>query len=212
MKKQTLFTHPYVPNANPKIKQEMLEEIGMKSIDELFTVIPEELHYKERLNLPKALDEHRLKRHLDHVLSQNKSTEEMINFLGAGCWQHFVPAVCDEVNQRAEFLNDYAGKTYEDFGRWQALFEYQSLVGELVDMDIVNNPMYDWAQAAATSIRMAGRITGRTEYIIPRVLHPEKRIIIENYCSPDMTLIEVDYESDTGKLNKDELKSKLSTK
>jgi len=210
MTNKHLYSHPYIPNSHPNIKRQMLDEIGIDSIDELFKVIPEELHFNETLNLPKALDEFRLKRHVEAILEKNESADDMINFLGAGCWQHFVPAVCDEVNQRAEFLNDYAGKTYEDFGRWQSLFEYQSLVGELVDMDIVNNPMYDWAQAAATSIRMAGRITGRTEFIIPKAIHPEKLVIIKNYCAPHMTLIQVDYEKDSGQINLAELKSKLS--
>lgn len=210
MTNKNINTHPYIPNMDPKVQQVMLDEIGIKSTDELFEVIPEELHFKGKLNIPSALDEHRLRRHIETMLANNQSSNEMINFLGAGCWQHFVPAVCDEVNQRAEFLNDYAGKTYEDFGRWQALFEYQSLIGELVGMDFVNNPMYDWAQAAATSIRMAGRMTGRTEVLLPQTMSTEKFMIIKNYCSPDINCIQIKYEQETGKLNIKDLQAKVS--
>ncbi len=95
------------------------------------------------------------------LLGKNKSTREYLSFLGAGCWQHQVPAVCDEINSRGEFLTAYAGDPYEDHGRFQALFEYESMMGELLNMDVVNVPNYDGFQAAATALRMAGRITGR---------------------------------------------------
>ena len=84
-----------------------------------------------------------------------------LSFLGAGCCQHHVPAVCDEINGRGEFLTAYAGDPYEDHGRLQALFEYECMMGELLEMDVVNVPTYDGFQAAGTAMRMAARITGR---------------------------------------------------
>lgn len=160
----TKKVHPYIPNMVPKVKEEMLKVIGVENSMELYSCIPEELQLKEEMNIPKALTEYELRRHIEGLLKKNISTNDYINFLGAGCWQHFVPAVCDEINQRSEFLTAYAGEPYEDHGRFQSLFEYQSLLAELVDMDVVNVPTFDWGQAAATSIRMAARINERKKF------------------------------------------------
>ena len=77
---------------------------------------------------------------MEGLLARNRTARENLSFLGAGCAQHHVPAVCDEVNGRSEFLTAYAGEPYEDHGRFQALFEYQSMMGELLEMDVVNVP------------------------------------------------------------------------
>jgi len=210
MNKQKKTAHPYIPNTVPEVQEEMLKEIGAKTIDELFDGIPEELHYKKDMNIPKALSEYELRRYIEGILNKNINTKEYLNFLGAGCWNHYVPAVCDEVNQRAEFLTAYAGDPYEDHGRYQALFEYQSLMAELVDMDVVNVPTFDWAQAAATSIRMASRITGRKEVLLPKTIAPDRLKIIKNYCSPQIECILVDFEEDSGQINLNDLEDKLS--
>lgn len=101
--------HPYIPNMVPEVQTEMLKVIGAESIMELFSGIPEELQLKGDLKLPPALTEYELRRHIEGILNKNTSTKEYLNFLGAGCWQHFIPAVCDEINQRSEFLTAYAG-------------------------------------------------------------------------------------------------------
>jgi len=132
MKKEEKPAHPYIPNSAPKIKAKMLEEIGAKNVEELYGDIPESLRFKGKLNLPEAIpSEYALKRHVEGILAKNRSCQENISFLGAGCWPHYVPAVCDEISQRSEFLTAYAGEPYEDHGRFQALFEYESLMGEL---------------------------------------------------------------------------------
>jgi len=167
MKKRGKFTHPYIPNSVGEVQAAMLKEIGLNDIDQLYEDIPQALRFKGRMNLPPPLlSECTLRRHVNEVLSKNQNCQDNINFLGGGCWQHYVPAICDEINQRSEFLTAYAGEPYEDHGRFQALFEYQSLMAELVDMDVVNVPTYDWSQAASTSLRMASRITGRREVLI----------------------------------------------
>jgi glycine dehydrogenase subunit 1 len=138
--KQTRI-HPYIPNIVPEVQAQMLAEIGVKDIDELYADIPERLRFKGTMGLPQPLtSEYALKRHVDMILSQNKTCQEHISFLGGGCWQHYVPAICDEINHRSEFLTAYAGEPYEDHGRFQALFEYESMMGELLDMDVVNVP------------------------------------------------------------------------
>lgn len=202
--------HPYIPNMVPEVKQKMLDEIGVHSINELYSCIPEKLRFKGTMNIPKALNELELRRHIEGLLNKNLSTNEYLNFLGAGCWQHFIPAVCDEVNQRAEFLTAYAGEPYEDHGRFQALFEYQSLMAELVDMEVVNVPTFDWAQAAATSIRMASRITKRSKVLFANTVSPERKKIIINYGTPQLTFEDVNFNLNTGLMDLADLEEKLS--
>ena len=202
--------HPYIPNMVPEVKQKMLDEIGVHSINELYSCIPEKLRFKGTMNIPKALNELELRRHIEGLLNKNLSTNDYLNFLGAGCWQHFIPAVCDEVNQRAEFLTAYAGEPYEDHGRFQALFEYQSLMAELVDMEVVNVPTFDWAQAAATSIRMASRITKRSKVLFANTVSPERKKIIINYGTPQLTFEDVNFNLNTGLMDLADLEEKLS--
>ncbi|MED3804362.1 aminomethyl-transferring glycine dehydrogenase subunit GcvPA [Lysinibacillus xylanilyticus] len=202
--------HPYIPNMVPEVKQKMLDEIGVHSINELYSCIPEKLRFKGTMNIPKALNELELRRHIEGLLIKNLSTNEYLNFLGAGCWQHFIPAVCDEVNQRAEFLTAYAGEPYEDHGRFQALFEYQSLMAELVDMEVVNVPTFDWAQAAATSIRMASRITKRSKVLFANTVSPERKKIIINYGTPQLIFEDVNFNLNTGLMDLADLEEKLS--
>lgn len=208
--KNTNDVHPYIPNTVPSVKKEMLNIIGAKDIESLFEGIPDELIYKNKLNIPESMSELSLRRHVNRTLDKNQSTDDVISFLGGGCWEHFVPSVCDEVNQRAEFVTAYAGDEYEDHGRFQALFEYQSLMAELVDMDVVNVPTFDWPQAAATSIRMASRLKDRYEVLIPKTISPERLKIIQNYCSPHINCLLVDYCEKTGQLDLEDLKNKIS--
>lgn len=202
--------HPYIPNMVPEVQAEMLKVIGAESIMELYSCIPEELQLKENLQLPPALTEYELRRHIEGILNKNTSTKEYVNFLGAGCWQHFIPAVCDEINQRSEFLTAYAGEPYEDHGRFQALFEYQSLLAELVDMDVVNVPTFDWGQAAATSIRMAARITGRKKVLLAKTVAPERSKIIINYGTPKLEFEYVQFDTKSGAMDLEDLKTKLT--
>lgn len=206
-------SHPYIPNSVPEVQAEMLKELGLNSLEDLHLEVPEEIKLKENMNLPKAFgSEYELRRHVEGLLNKNKTCKEYINFLGAGCWQHYVPAICDEINSRGEFLTAYGGEPYNDHGRFQTLFEYQSLVAELVDMDVVNVPTMDGPQAAATSVRMASRITGRKEVLVPKLMDREKYLIMKNYCSPDMTLVEVEFNNETGQLDLEDLKNKISDK
>ncbi len=202
--------HPYIPNSVPEIKAQMMDEIGVESIEELYADIPESLRLKGMLNLPPPLSsEVALKRHMEEILSKNSTCAENISFLGAGCARHHVPAICNEINQRSEFLTAYAGEPYEDHGRFQVLFEYQSLMGELLDMDVVNVPTYDWSQAASTSVRMAARITGRKEILVSEVVSPERLMVIKNYCHPVVGLKMVKHCQRTGRMDIDDLKSKI---
>lgn len=203
--------HPYIPNSVPEIKRKMLQEIGVEDIEELYEDIPDFLRFKGKMNLPDPLvSEYDLKRHVEDILSKNITCQEFTSFLGGGCWQHYVPAICDEINQRSEFLTAYAGEPYEDHGRFHALFEYASMMGELLDMDVVNVPTYDWGQAASTALHMASRMTDRSEILVSATISPDRLLIIQNYCDPllKVKIIQTDYE--TGKIDLKDLEEKTS--
>lgn len=213
MNKKKNIIHPYIPNSVPEIKAKMLEEIGVEDIESLYEDIPESLRFRDEMNLPEPfLSEFALKKHVEKILAKNQTCKENLSFLGGDCWQHYVPAICDEINQRSEFLTAYAGEPYEDHGRFQALFEYASMMGDLLDMDVVNVPTYDWGQAASTSIRMAGRLTGRSEILIAESISPDRLSIIRNYCLPIVEINLINYNKETGKLDLDDLKTKISEK
>lgn len=202
--------HPYIPNSDPQIQAEMLKELGMSSLDELHHDIPDAIQLHRELDLPEAFDsEYALRRHVEGLLKKNTTCTDNLNFLGAGCWQHYVPALCDEINSRGEFLTGYGGEPYNELGRFQSLFEYASMVAELVGMDVVNVPTMDWAQAAATSARMAQRYTGRRQVLVPTILDPDKLNIMRNYCDPDVDFIQVACDK-RGLMDLNDLKEKLS--
>jgi glycine dehydrogenase subunit 1 len=181
--------HPYIPNSVPAAKQAMLAAVNAKSVEEFYADIPAHLRLQRPLNLPPPfLSEAELVRHVEGLLAKNTSTREALSFLGGGCYPHHVPAVCDEVNARSEFLTAYAGDPYEDHGRFQALFEYQSLMGELLNMDVVNVPNYDGFQASATALRMAARITHRQRVLIVGTIGKDKLSKIEDYLKPDILI------------------------
>ena len=162
----------------------MLADIGATDIEELYASIPEPLRLRRPLDLPPPFtSEAALVRHVEGLLARNRSTREALSFLGAGAYQHHVPAVCDEVNSRTEFLTAYAGDPYEDHGRFQALFEYESMMGELLTMDVVNVPVYDGFQAAATALLMTARITGRSRVVITRTIGADKLSKIRDYLA-----------------------------
>lgn len=213
MDKNQSIVYPYIPNSEPSIKKKMLDEIGVDSIEALYQEIPEELRLKGKMNLPEPfLSESDLVRHVEELLAKNKTCKDHLNFRGAGCYQHFIPAVCDEINGRSEFLTAYAGEPYDDHGRFQALFEYSSMMGELIEMDVVNVPIYDGFQAAATSIRMACRLTGRNEALICGAINPDKLSMITNYCLPDISISLIDFDRENGNVKFKALKQAISNK
>jgi glycine dehydrogenase subunit 1 len=205
--------YPYIPNSVPAVKKQMLEEIGAESTEDFFEDVPEKLRLKGTMNLPEPfLSEYALKRHVEGVLAKNKTAGEYLSFLGAGCWQHHVPAVCDDVNRRGEFLTAYAGEPYDDHGRFQTLFEYASMMGELLNMDVVNVPTYDGFQATATSLRMACRLTGRREVLVAKTISAGLLSKIRDYCKPAIEIKLIGYDPETGQLALNALKTEISDK
>jgi len=202
MKHGKSLVHPYIPNSVPAVQQEMLAAVQAASVDEFFEDIPPELLLEKDLQLPAPFpDEYSLQRHVEGLLAQNTSCTERLSFLGAGCYQRHVPAVCDEINMRGEFLTAYAGEPYDDHGRFQTLFEYCSMMGELLNMEVVNVPTYDGYQAAATALRMACRMTGRTKVLIGLAINPDKYSKISEYLEPDIDIDLAPFHSENGELD-----------
>ncbi len=203
--------HPYIPNSVPRVKREMLDAIGVAEAEELYGAIPERLRVPDALDLPAPLrSEYALRRHVEGMLAANESCADVLSFLGGGCWPHYVPAVCDEIINRAEFLTAYYGDTYTDHGKLQALFEYASLVGELVELDAVSLPTYDWGSAAATAVCMAARITGRPSAVVPASMGAERRSLVAGYCEPWVDLVSVPFDLPTGCLDIDRIRESVS--
>lgn len=196
------FVHPYLPNSAPETKAAMLEAVGAESVDEFYADIPAELRLQRLLDLPGPLAaEQDLVRHVESILDRNVSTKQRLSFLGAGTYNHYVPAVVDEVIGRSEFLTAYAGEPYEDHGRFQALFEYQSLMAELLNMDVVNVPTYDGFQATATSLSMAGRMTGRRRVLVASDVLPDKLSRVHDFVRPNLDLVFVPTVDGTADVN-----------
>jgi glycine dehydrogenase subunit 1 len=208
------INHPYIPNSQPETKRKMMQEIGISDIGELYADVPEKFLLKKPLNLPKALTELEVKKHVESLLSKNKSANDMPVFLGAGCWLHYVPAVVKEIAQRSEFLTAYTPYQPEiSQGMLQALFEYQSMICELTGMEVANCSMYDWASALGEAARMATRVTRRREVLIPKIIHPERASTLQVYTAPaDIIVGQVAYEKETGQISLNDLKSKISDK
>lgn len=186
----TPFVHPYIPNTAPETTAAMLAAVGAESIDEFYADVPDAIRLGRALDLPEPLvAEQDLTRHVDGLLAANVSTAERLSFLGAGTYNHYVPAVVDEVINRSEFLTAYAGEPYEDHGRFQALFQYQSLMAELLSMDVVNVPTYDGFQATATALSMAGRMSSRRGVIVASDVLPDKLSRVHDFVRPNLDLV-----------------------
>lgn len=204
--------HPYMANSVPAVQAEMLEAIGVTDIAELFEQIPIDHRTTRPLDLPPVLSEGELRRHLLSALAKNRTCEQNLNFLGAGLWQHHVPAACDEVVRRNEWLTSVFGEPSSDHGRNQAWFEFCSQLGELLKLDLVGLPVRSWGSAAGHAIRMAARITQRTEVAIVRAIDPERLSVIRNYCEPvemesHIAVRLIDFDPATGLMNLDDLRA-----
>lgn len=165
--------HPYIPNTR-EIRGQMLREIGVVSVDELFADIPAKIRLRRELKLPGPMSELEVKRHVQAMLARNRPFTQMPSFLGGGVWPHHIPAHVRELVRRSEFLTSYTPYQPEvSQGMLQALFEYQSMICELTGMDVANASMYDWATSLGEAALMCARVTGRRKFIVPKLISPE---------------------------------------
>jgi glycine dehydrogenase subunit 1 len=210
------MAHPYMANSVAETKQAMLAAIGADSIEALFGQIPAAHRIRRPLQLPPALSsEVELRRHLVATLARNQTCEENLSFLGGGCWQHHVPAVCDEMARRTEWLTSVFGSPMSDHGRNQAWFEFCSQIGELVGMEMVGLPVYSWGCAIGHAARMATRLTGRHEMLVLGAVEAERLEVLRTYCEPPemashIRVVTVALDPATGRVDLADLRAKLS--
>lgn len=204
--------HPYLPSSPPAIKKELMDELHISSVEELYADIPDTVRLKRRLRLPSKMPEDELRTHIEAILADDKDTSEVLTFLGSGCWPHYVPAPVSQLVSRAEFVTSYTPYQSEvSQGMLQAMFEYQSLICELTEMEFTNSSLYDWASSLGEAARMASRVTQRDEFLIPRYIHPDRRVVLRSYCEPaSIKIVEAAHEAETGQIDLHDLQSKIS--
>jgi len=202
--------YPYIPNTR-EIRGQMLREIGAANIDELFADIPPQIRLKRKLKLPPAMSELEVKRHVQSILAKNNPFTQMLSFLGGGVWPHHVPAHIRSLVQRSEFLTSYTPYQPEaSQGMLQALFEYQSMIAELVGLEVANSSMYDWATALGEAALMCARVTRRQKFIVPKLISKDRLSVLRNYASgPGLEVVEVGYDRRTGQLDLEQLRAEL---
>jgi glycine cleavage system P protein (glycine dehydrogenase) subunit 1 len=174
----------------------MLETIGVDSIDDLFRDIPDGVHFRGDLDVPPALTEPELVAHLEELAAKNLDTTKQLSFLGAGIYDHYVPAVVDAVLQRGEFLTAYTPYQPEmSQGVLQAIFEYQTAICELTGMDVSNASGYDGTVVAADACYVAKAATGRSKVVITEATNPQVRQVVKTYAPGfAMEVVEVPHE------------------
>jgi len=172
----------YIP-ISPKERDAMLATIGVKKLDDLFDAVPAK-HRFPKLNLPPAITEMEAAAELGELAQANESTRELVSFLGAGMYNHYIPSVVDHILRRGEFYTAYTPYQPEiSQGTLQAIFEYQSLMSTLTGMEVSNASHYDGATAAAEAINLAwAQFRGkRTKVVVSPTVHPQYREVIRTY-------------------------------
>jgi len=172
-------------SSTPSDQQEMLRTIGVRSVEELFEMIPEEIRLRRPLNLPAGMSELELTRHMGELAARNRPAGQDACFLGAGSYDHFIPAVVDFLASRSEFYTAYTPYQPEaSQGSLQAFFEYQTLITQLTGMDVSNASLYDGASAVAEAVLMAMAATGRQGRVVTAAnVHPEYRQTLATYLA-----------------------------
>jgi glycine dehydrogenase subunit 1 len=171
----------YIPNTDAD-RQTMLESMGLSAIAELFSGIPEDLRFAGPLDIPKALSEQEVLRHMRTLGSRNANVEDYAAFLGAGAYHHFIPSIVPVLTSRGEFMTAYTPYQPEMAqGTLQAVYEYQTLICQLTDMEVANASLYDGSTGVAEAVLMARRITQRDEVLMSEAVHPEYRAVLRTY-------------------------------
>ncbi len=200
----------YIPNTD-KNREEMLEKIGVKDFSQLIKGIPQSVLLKKDLKLPSPLSEMELVGLLKDLSQQNRSTDEVISFLGGGAYDHFIPSVVNHILMRSEFYTAYTPYQAEvSQGTLQSIYEFQSLICELTGMDVANASMYDGASAVAEAALMSHSTNSKNEIIITGSLHPAYKRVLETYCS-GMGLKTITCPTENGLVEPSSLKSDLSS-
>jgi glycine dehydrogenase subunit 1 len=177
------MTYPYLSLTDAD-RRAMLDAIGVETVEELFRDIPAGVRFSGELDLEPALSELELVRELGRLAARNVTVEDELSFLGAGVYDHHVPAVVDAVLARGELLTAYTPYQPEmSQGVLQAIFEYQTAICELTGMDVSNASGYDGTTVAADACYMAKHLTGRTKVVVAETLSPQVRAVVATYAA-----------------------------
>jgi glycine dehydrogenase subunit 1 len=192
-----------------KDKKDMLAAVGIRSTDELFGCIPEDIRLKRDLELPGPVVELELVREFEQI-GQRNAYGRYLSFLGGGAYEHFIPTVVDHLSSRGEFVSPYTPYQPEvSQGTLQVIFEFQTLMCQLAGLDIANASLYEGATGAAEAVLMARRLTGRTKVLVARSLHPQYREVIRTYIrNLGVQAVDIPYGKD-GRVDPDALASRM---
>src|SRR5450755_2004162 len=169
----------YLPKSQSD-REEMLRDIGVNTVDDLFAAIPAEYRLTGDLKIPRSYAESEIVQFFRDRAAENG--QGYASFLGAGAYPHYRPVVIDALVSRGEFFTAYTPYQPEIAqGTLQSIFEFQSMICELTGMDVANASMYDGSTGAAECLMMAARLTGRMEAVVARTVHPEYREVISTY-------------------------------
>lgn len=191
----------YIPNV-PKEK-EMLQQMN-RSMDDLFSDIPDNL--KKDIALPLPLSDLDVTREIKNMTEKNK---KMLSFLGAGCYNHYIPSPIKELLSRSEFYTAYTPYQPEiSQGMLQALFEYQSLICDLTGMDVCNSSNYDWATALAEAALLCERVGGTQKFVVPDIVSPFREKVLKTFA-PDFEIVKVNH-NHRGQIDLEDLKENVN--
>ena len=184
----------YLPHTEEDVQQ-MLEVIGLESLTDLFSTVPNKCWRKKKFELPAPLSEWDLNSHMNQLAGKMAVPPEYNIFMGGGSYPHYIPAVVMHLLSRSEFTTSYTPYQPEiSQGTLQAIYEYQTLVSRLLGLDVANASMYDGASALAEALLMAMRITRRQKVAVSRAIHPLYRNVIDTYLAPTgCEIIELPY-------------------
>ncbi|NFV95963.1 aminomethyl-transferring glycine dehydrogenase subunit GcvPA [Staphylococcus aureus] len=198
------MSHRYIP-LTEKDKQEMLQTIGAKSIGELFGDVPSDILLNRDLNIAESEAETTLLRRLNRIASKNITKETHTSFLGAGVYDHYVPSVVDAMISRSEFYTAYTPYQPEiSQGELQAIFEFQTLICELTDMDVANSSMYDGMTSFAEACILAFSQTKKNKIVVSKGLHYQALQVLHTYAKTrkEFEVVEIDLDGTVTDLKK----------
>lgn len=191
-------------------REQMLKGVGATGMQDLLKQVPEQLQLKRPLNLPAAMDELTLQQHLAELSARNTPAGEKVCFLGAGAYDHFIPAVVDALSGKGEFATAYTPYQAEaSQGSLQAFFEFQTMVCQLAGMDIANASLYEGASALAEAVLMAAAASGKRQILISRGVSPDYRRVLQTYLF-DLPAEYHELALKDGLTDLDDLKAKMS--
>lgn len=187
---------PYIPNTL-KDEEKIFNVLGISSIEELFADIPEELRLRRPLNIGDSLSEIEIEKHIKNIAKKNASIEDLICFLGAGAYDHYIPSIIKHITSRSEFYTAYTPYQPEiSQGTLQVIFEYQTMIANLTGMDVSNASMYDGATATTEAAIIATENTKRKSIVVSKTVHPEIRKVLKTYMKfRGIEVVEIDMDN-----------------